>query len=67
MRPVEQRGTNPTIGRRLLRLLKNDGLIAGLAVIGISFVACFGVVVLTWMAYRERYGLGFLDYLDLIL
>ena len=56
----------PTARRRFLRLLKNDGLIAALAVIGFSFLACFGVVVLTWLTYRERYGLGFLDYLGLV-
>ena len=50
----------------MLRLLKSDGLIAALAVIGVSFLACFGVVVLTWLTYRERYGLGFLDYLALV-
>ena len=48
-------------------MLKNDGLIAAVAVVGFSFLACFGVVFLTWLTYRERYGVGFLDYLRLVL
>lgn len=51
----------------MLRLLKNDALIAAVAVLAISFVACFGVAVLTWFTYRERYGVGFIEYLRLFL
>lgn len=51
----------------MLRLLKSDALIAAVAVLAVSFVACFGVAVITWLTYRERYGIGFLDYLRLFL
>ncbi|MCY3620950.1 MAG: hypothetical protein OXH68_04465 [Gammaproteobacteria bacterium] len=57
----------PTIARRILRLLKNDALIAAVAVLAVSFVACFGVAVITWLTYRERYGVGFLEYLRIFL
>ncbi|MYJ76224.1 MAG: hypothetical protein F4089_14535 [Gammaproteobacteria bacterium] len=56
-----------TIVRRILRLLKSDGLIAAVAVVAVSFVACFGVAVITWFTYRERYGVGFVEYLRLFL
>lgn len=55
------------VGRRALRLLKNDALIAAVAVLAVSFVACFGVAVITWFTYRERYGVGFVEYLELFL
>ena len=48
-------------------MLKSEGLIAVVAVLAISFMACFGVAVLTWFTYRERYGVGFIDYLGLFL
>lgn len=57
----------PTVARRILRLLKNDALIAAVAVLAVSFVACFGVAVITWFTYRERYGVGFIEYLRLFL
>ena len=56
-----------TVARRILRLLKNDALIAAVAVLGVSFFACFGVAVITWFTYRERYGVGFIEYLRLFL
>jgi len=72
-----------TVGHRILRpgrrkanakrrfgfgaLLKSEGLIAVVAVLAISFLACFGVAVLTWFTYRERYGVGFIEYLRLFL
>lgn len=56
-----------TAGRRVLRVLKSEGLIAVVAVLAISFMACFGVAVLTWFTYRERYGVGFIEYLRLFL
>ena len=56
-----------SVARRILRLLKNDALIAALAVLAVSFLACFGVAVLTWFTYRERYGVGFIEYLRLFL
>ncbi|MDE0421550.1 MAG: hypothetical protein OXK76_11790 [Gammaproteobacteria bacterium] len=63
------RGTEkqPTIVRRILRLFKSDALIAAVAVVAVSFVACFGVAVITWFTYRERYGVGFIEYLRLFL
>lgn len=57
----------PTVARRILRLLKNDALIAAVAVLAVSFIACFGVAVITWFTYRERYGVGFIEYLRLFL
>ena len=56
-----------SVARRILRLLKNDALIAAVAVLAVSFFACFGVAVLTWFTYRERYGVGFIEYLRLFL
>lgn len=56
-----------TVARRILRLVKNDALIAAVAVLAVSFVACFGVAVITWFTYRERYGVGFIEYLRLFL
>lgn len=56
-----------TVARRILRLLKNDALIAAVAVLAVSFIACFGVAVITWFTYRERYGVGFIEYLRLFL
>lgn len=55
------------VPRRILRLLKNDALIAAVAVLAVSFIACFGVAVITWLTYRERYGVGFIEYLRLFL
>ena len=56
-----------TVGRRILRVVKNDTLIAAVAVLAVSFVACFGVAVITWFTYRERYGVGFIEYLRIFL
>ena len=56
-----------SVVRRVLRMLKNDALIAAVAVLAVSFIACFGVAVLTWFTYRERYGVGFIEYLRLFL
>ena len=56
-----------TVGRRILRLLKNDALIAAVAVLAVSFIACFGVAVITWFTYRERYGVGFIEYLRIFV
>lgn len=56
-----------TVARRILRLLKSDALIAAVAVLAVSFFACFGVAVVTWFTYRERYGVGFIEYLRLFL
>ena len=56
-----------TVARRIVRLLKNDALIAAVAILAVSFVACFGVAVITWFTYRERYGVGFIEYLRLFL
>ena len=56
-----------TVPRRILRFLKNDALIAAVAVLAFSFIACFGVAVITWFTYRERYGVGFIEYLRLFL
>lgn len=57
----------PSVTRRVLRMLKNDALIAAVAVLAVSFMACFGVAVITWFTYRERYGVGFIEYLRLFL
>ena len=57
----------PNLARRILRLLKNDALIAAVAVLAVSVIACFGVAVITWFTYRERYGVGFVEYLRLFL
>ena len=57
----------PSVLRRVLRMLRNDALIAAVAVLAVSFMACFGVAVLTWFTYRERYGVGFIEYLRLFL
>ena len=66
---MRTRGTEkqPTIARWILRVLKSDALIAAVAVVAVSFVACFGVAVITWFTYRERYGVGFIEYLRLFL
>ncbi len=57
----------PTVARRIVRLLKSDALIAAVAVLAVSFIACFGVAVITWFTYRERYGVGFIEYLRIFL
>ena len=64
---TEQARKRPTVGRRILRLLGSDALIAAVAVVAVSVAACFGVAVITWFTYRERYGVGFIEYLRLFL
>ena len=54
--------------RRGFACLLNDMVLALLgAVVGILALA-LGGVALTWLVYRDRYGVGFLDYLtDVVL
>ena len=46
------------------RLLKSPTLIAFAAVVGVVVAALFGFVVLTWLVFEERYGVGFIDYVQ---
>ena len=43
-------------------MLKSPTLVAFAAVVGVVMVAVVGFVVLTWIVFRDRYGVGFADY-----
>lgn len=46
----------------LARVLRSPGVISFVAVVGVVAVATVGFVVLTWLVFEDRYGLGFVDY-----
>ena len=52
---------------RLARLLRGDTLRSLAAVTVICLIVSFGGLALTWLVYRERYGLGFIDYLRVMV
>ena len=52
-----------SLGHRALRWMLNDTVLALLGVLAAIAVLAFAGVVLTWFVFRERYGLGFVDYL----
>ncbi len=52
---------------RLARILLSDGVIATVVVVGIIALALFGTLVLTWLVFRDRYGVGFGEYLRLFV
>ena len=47
---------------RFERVLKSPTLVAFAAVVGVVMVAVVAFVVLTWIVFRDRYGVGFADY-----
>ena len=47
----------------IAKVLKSPTVIAFLAVVGVVMVALLGFVVLTWLVFQDRYGVGFLDYI----
>ena len=52
---------------RLNRLIFNDTLLAFLGVVvGIALFS-LGGLALDWWVYHDRYGLGFIDYLRIIV
>ena len=54
--------------RRGLAWLFNDMVLALLGVVAGIVALALGGVALTWLVYRDRYGVGFLDYLtDVVL
>lgn len=54
--------------RRGLAWLLNDMVLALLGVVAGILALALGGVALTWLVYRDRYGVGFLDYLtDVVL
>jgi len=71
MRDREPRAnaTGKSIIRRLLGLVFNDTVIAGIAILAVCAFASVGIAVLTWFVYRRRYEIeiGFFDYVRLIL
>ena len=46
----------------VVRFLKSPTVVAFAAVVGVVMVALLGFVVLTWLVFEERYGVGFVDY-----
>lgn len=54
--------------RRGFAWLLNDMVLALLGVVVGIVALALGGVALTWLVYRDRYGVGFLDYLtDVVL
>ena len=49
------------------RLLRSPTVVAFVAVVGVVMVILFGFVVLTWLVFQERYGVGFVDYVRTFL
>lgn len=49
--------------RRLLRLVFNDTVLALLGVLAAIAVFALAGTVLTWLVFRERYGVGYWEYL----
>ena len=52
------------VTRRILSF-RSDTLIASIAVIGFCFFLSFLLFVLSWLAYNERYGIGFWDFVKM--
>ena len=52
---------------RLARVLLNDTLIAVIAVVGVVLLVALLGLVLTWMVFRDRYEVGFVEYLRLFV
>ena len=46
----------------VVRFLRSPTVVAFVAVVGAVMVALMGFVVLTWLVFEERYGVGFVDY-----
>lgn len=70
MRPTDTRfGNQPSIGRRVLRLVFNDTLVTGLAIFVVCAVLSVVITVITWLSHRRRYeiDIGYFDYIGLIL
>lgn len=61
MSKTPEEGTSP---RRRISL-RSDTLIATAAVILFTVVVSSIVIVLSWVAYDKRYGIGFWDFLML--
>ena len=70
MRPTDTRsGEEPSIVRRVLRLVFNDTLVTGLAIFVVCVVLSVVITVITWVSHRRRFeiDIGYFDYLGLIL
>lgn len=53
--------------KKLLRaVFLNDLVTASSVVIAVSLVTAFFWLVLSWMVYQDRYGIGFADYLKML-
>ena len=46
----------------VVRVLKSPTVVSFVAVVGVVAVATLGFVVLTWLVFKDRYGVGFIDY-----
>ncbi|MBN85407.1 MAG: hypothetical protein CMD56_06750 [Gammaproteobacteria bacterium] len=49
--------------RRLINALFNDGLVALIAVLIFSLTISAIFIVLSWITYRDRYGISLLEFL----
>ena len=65
---MERRAANArSILRRVLRLALNDTVLALAGVLAAIAALALAGVALTWLVFRERYGVGFLEYLTEIV
>ncbi len=49
------------------RRIFNDTLLASLGVVAAIALFALGGLALDWLVYQERYGLGFYDYLRVVV
>ena len=58
-----------SIGRRVLRLVFNDTMVTGLAILGVCTILSVVITVITWLSHRKRFeiDIGYFDYLGLLL
>ncbi|HJN53052.1 MAG: hypothetical protein QGI68_01135 [Pseudomonadales bacterium] len=53
---------------KLIRsVLLSDVVVVGMVVLLVSLLLAFGVMVLSWLIYNERYGVGLLEFIQLFL
>ena len=70
VRTTDTRSRDVTsIGRRVLRLVFNDTMVTGLAILGACTVLSVVITVITWLSHRKRFeiDIGYFDYLGLLL
>lgn len=56
-----------SLARRGLRLVFNDTVLALLGVLAAIAGLALAGVGLTWLVFRDRYGVGFIDYLTQVV